>query len=63
MLGCRSWSVKKMLALRHINEVIDSLEEIMHFSIIDLLSGYFKMTLEEESQSLGAFKTPQGPYK
>ena len=35
----------------------------MYFSNIDLLSGYFQMALEEESQNVTAFITPLGPYK
>ena len=44
------------------NEVIDSLEKNLYFSNIDLLSGYFQMRLEEESQNLTAFITPPGLY-
>ena len=46
-----------------INEVIDSLEGNMYFSNIDLLSGYFQMSIEEESQNLKAFIKPLGLYK
>ena len=35
----------------------------MYFSDIDLLSGYFQMAIEEESQILAAFITPLGVYK
>ena len=35
----------------------------MFLSNIDLLSGYFQMTIEEESQNLTAFITPLGLYK
>ena len=38
--------------LPRINQVMDSLEGNMYFSNIDLLSGYFQMALEEESQQL-----------
>ena len=40
------------------NQVNDSLEGKMFFLKIDLLSGYFQMAHEEESQHLTAFKTP-----
>ena len=49
--------------LQRINEVNDSLEGNMYFSNIDLLSGYFQMALEEESQNVTAFITPLGLYK
>ena len=49
--------------LSRINEVIDSLEGNMYFSNIDLLSGYFQMALEEESQNVTAFITPLGLSK
>ena len=49
--------------LPRFNEVIDSLEGNMYFSNIDLLSGYFQMALEEESQNVTAFITPLGLYK
>ena len=49
--------------LLRINEVIDSLEGNMYSSNIDLLSGYFQMALEEESQNVTAFITPLGLYK
>ena len=49
--------------LPRINEVIDSLEGNMYFSNIDLLSGYFQMAIEEESQNLTAFIEPLGLYK
>ena len=49
--------------LPRINEVIDSLEGNMYFSNIDLLSGYFQMALEEESQNVTVFITPLGLYK
>ena len=35
----------------------------MYFSNIDLLSGYFQMRLEEESQNLTTFIMPPGLYK
>ena len=35
----------------------------MDFSIVDLLSGYFQMAIEEESQNIAAFITPLGLYK
>ena len=35
----------------------------MYSSNIDLLSGYFQMALEEESQNVTAFITPLGLYK
>ena len=35
----------------------------MYFSNIDLLSGYFQMALEEESQNVTTFITPLGRYK
>ena len=44
-------------------EVFDSLEGNMYFSNIDLLSGYFQMALEEDSQIVTAFITPLGLYK
>ena len=34
----------------------------MNFSIIDLLSGYLQMVIEENSQNLTAFITPLGLY-
>ena len=43
------------------NEVFESLERNMYISNIDLLSGYFQMAIEEESQNLTAFKTPLVP--
>ena len=46
--------------LPRIHDVIDSLEANVYFSNIDLTSGYFQMTLEEESQNLTAFFTPMG---
>ena len=49
--------------LPRINDVIGSLDENIYFSNIDLTSGYFQMTLEEESQNLTAFITPMGLYK
>ena len=49
--------------LPRINEVIDSMERNMYFSNIDLLSGYFQMALEEESQNVTTFITPLGLYK
>ena len=35
----------------------------MSFSNIDLLSVYFQMAIEEESQNLTAFSTPQSKDK
>ena len=35
----------------------------MYFSNIDLLSGYFQMALEEESQKVTSFITPSDLYK
>ena len=35
----------------------------MNLSNIDLLSGYFQMAIEEESQNLTVFLTPLGRYK
>ena len=49
--------------LPRINEVNDSLEGHINFSEIDLLSGYFQMAIEEESQILADFITPLGLYK
>ena len=49
--------------LPQIKEVIDSLKGNKHFSNIDILSGYFQMVLEEESQNVTAFITPLGLYK
>ena len=49
--------------LPQIIEIINSLEGNLYFSNIDLLSGYFQMAIEEESQSLTAFITPLGLYK
>ena len=43
--------------------VIDSLAGNMYFMKIDLLSGYFQMAIEEESQNLTAFIKPLGLYK
>ena len=48
--------------LPRINENIDSLEGNMYFSNINLLSGYFQMAHEEESQNVTAFITPLGLY-
>ena len=49
--------------LPRINELIDSMEGNMYFSNIGLLSGYFQMALEEESQNVTAFITSLGLYK
>ena len=49
--------------LQQINEDIDSREGNMYFSIIDLISEYFQMALEEESQNLTSFIEPVGLYK
>ena len=49
--------------LPRITVVIDSLAGNMYFLNIDLLSGYFQMAIEEESQNLTAFITPLGLYK
>ena len=54
---------KTCWSLPRINEVIDSLEGNMYFSNIDLLSGYFQLALEEESQNVTAYITPLGLYK
>ena len=52
-----SWPVPGM------NDVIDSLDGNCYFSNIDLTSGSFQMTLDEESQNVTAFLTPMGLYK
>ena len=49
--------------LPRIIEFIDSLEGNMYFWNIDLLSGYFQMAIEDESQNLTAFIKPLGLYK
>ena len=46
-----------------INGVIDSLEGNMYFTNIDLVSRYFQIAIEEDSQNLRAFITPLGLYK
>ena len=49
--------------LPRINEVIDSLEGNMCFSNTDLLSRYFQIALEEESQNVTTFIKLLGLYK
>ena len=61
--GLNKQTEKTCWPLPRINEVIKSLEGNMYFSNIDLLSGYFQMALEEESQNVTAFITPLGLYK
>ena len=54
---------KTCCPMPRINDVIDSFERKMFFSIIDLTSGYFQMALKENSQNLTNFITPWGLYK
>ena len=61
--GLNKQNEKTSWPLPRINDVIDSLDRNIYFSNIDLTSGYFQMTLEEESQNLTAFITPIGLYK
>ena len=51
------------MPLPRIIEFIDLLEGNMYFSKIDLLSGYFQMAIEDESQNVTGFLTPLGLYK
>lgn len=58
---------KKLVADRfpspRIDDILDNLGRAKYFSVIDLYSGFYQVSLEEESRDITTFSTEQGSYR
>ena len=59
-----NWTVNYTYLLPHIDETLDSLQGSQWFSSLDLMSGYWQIKMDEESEPLTAFTVgPLGFYE
>ena len=56
-------TINEFHPLPNITEILDQLGQCQLFSLIDLKSGYFQVSLAKDSRELTAFSTGQGHYQ
>lgn len=55
-------TIRDRYPLSRIDDKLDGLHGSVHFSSLDLRSGYYQIPVAKESQAYTAFSTPQGQY-